>query len=108
MEEQLTALDSGLALLEKEKAILCTLVSAGGNDESPTDSGSEHSDDGSEPDDARAEAFLNRLDPVRVLQWAESKVRRSRGGATTPNGTPVPFYVIGTGTPVGSDAGMED
>ena len=107
MEEQLTTLDSGLVLLEQEKAILCTLVSAGGNDESPTDSRSEHSDAGSEPDDARAEAFLNRLDPVRVLQWAQSKVRRNSGGESTPNGTQAPHYVIGNGTPHGSDADVE-
>ena len=109
LEEQLTALDSGLVLLEQEKAILCTLVREGGDDdESPTDSASEHSAEDSEPDDARAEAFLNRLDPVKVLQWARSKVRRRRDGASTPNGTPSPHYVIGTGTPYGSDADMDD
>ena len=104
LEEQLTALDSGLNLLEQEKAILCTLVGEGGHEESPSDSGSEHSEDGSEPDDARAEAFLNRLDPVRVLQWAQDKVRRDSGGEPAPNGTRVSEnYVIGNG----SDADMD-
>ena len=104
LREQLTALDSGLTLLEQEKATLCTLVGARGNEESTSDSGSEHSGDGSEPDDARAEAFLNRLDPVRVFHRAQSKIRRDGGAEPPPNGDrSFDAYVIGNG----SDADMD-
>ena len=99
LEEQLTTLDSGLALLEQEKSTLCTLVGAGGAEDSASDTGSGDADDGSEPDEERAEAFLNRLDPVRVLQWAQSKIRRA-GGTELPLGD---HYVIGNG----SDEDME-
>ena len=100
LEEQLASLDSGLTLLEQEKSTLCTLVGAGGVEDSASDSGSGPSDDDSEPDDERAEAFLNRLDPVRVYQWAQSKIRRDGGTEPPPLGE---HYVIGNG----SDADME-
>ena len=104
LEEQLTVLDGGLTALEQEKGTLCTLVGAGGLEDSTSDSGSEHSAGSSEPDDARAEAFLNKLDPLRVLQWAQDRVRRN-GGGQPQNGDRPDFdgYYIGGG----SDADMD-
>ena len=102
LEEQLTELDGGLAALEQDKETLCTLVGASGLDDTSSESGSEHTDGSTTPNSARAAAFLNRLDPHRVLQWAQAQVLH-QGGAPPQNGArpDTAAYYIG-----GPDADM--
>ena len=80
LEEQLSALDGGLAALEQDKGTLRTLVGADGLQDTSSESCSEHTDGIYTPDSFRAAAFLSRLDPHRVLQWAQAQVLRQGGG----------------------------
>ena len=101
LEEQLTELDGGLAALEQDKETLCTLVGAGGLEDTSSESGSEPTDGSATPTPARTEAFLSRLDPHRVLQWAQAQVLNQGGGPTAngPRVDPDAYYI-------GADADM--
>jgi len=107
LEEQLTELDGGLAALEQDKETLCTLVGAGGLEDTSSESGSEPTDGSATPTPARTEAFLSRLDPHRVLQWAQAQVFH-QGGGPPPNGPrpdPAAYYIGADADMNGEDGG---
>lgn len=84
LDEQLMELEGGLTTLEHDKEALCNLVAGTGPDEdTASEEGSDDSDGRSTPNSACAVAFLQRLDPQRVLQWAQAQLN-------LPGGPPVP------------------
>ena len=103
LEEQLADLEGGLGTLEQDKETLCTLVAAQGFEDSSSDTSPEPSEDGYKtPTPAQADAFLNKLDPVLVMQWAQGRLRK-----VAPGSQETEVYQIGGGDDEGMSGGGE-
>ena len=89
-----------MVTLEQDKETLCTMVAAGGLDDSSSETSPEPSEAGFKtPTHAQADAFLNKLDPAVVMQWVQSRLRKAPGSQEPE------VYVIGGGDDDGMTGG---